>query len=176
MSGDDHAVLADDDPVGIGMDLDRAADGRRQDRVFVGVEANRAGLRHRPAEDYACIFGGNGGTGTTATRNCAVVACQSSGPRLLPVHRRDSGACQDIRRSNRPCATTPSSRSVSPVFMSLPKLNPAEPPWYVIRMRGVGGGAAPRGVPYPDQSRRPEIFPGYQPLALSFEAGAFGGG
>lgn len=75
------------------------------------------------------------------------MACQSSGPRLLPVHRRDSGACQDTRRSNRPCATNTSSRSVSPASMSLSKLNPVEPPWYVIRMPCGVGGAAPRGVP-----------------------------
>ena len=63
------------------------------------------------------------GTGTTATRNCAVVASQSSVLRLPPVRRRGSGACQDTRRSKRPCATTTSSRSVSPVSLSLPKLN-----------------------------------------------------
>jgi hypothetical protein len=63
------------------------------------------------------------GTGTTATRNCAVVASQSSVLRLPPVRRRDSGACQDTRRSNMPYATTTSSRSVSLVSMSLPKHN-----------------------------------------------------
>jgi hypothetical protein len=31
--------------------------------------------------------------------------------------------------------------------MSLPKLNPVEPPWYVTRMPGGVGGAAPQGVP-----------------------------
>lgn len=77
------------------------------------------------------------------------MACQSSGPRL-PVHRRDSGACQDTRRSNRPCATTTSSRSVSPVSMSLSKLNPVEPPWYVIRMPGGVGGRRREASPYPD--------------------------
>lgn len=69
-------------------------------------------------------------------------AYQSSELRLPPVHRRDSGACQDTRRSNRPYATSTSSLSVSPVSMSLPKRNLIEPPWYT----GVGG-AAPRGVP-----------------------------
>ena len=29
MLADDRAVLADDDAIGIGLDLDRAADGRR---------------------------------------------------------------------------------------------------------------------------------------------------
>ena len=65
------------------------------------------------AEDYACIFGGSGRTGTTASRNSAAAACQSSGPRSPPVRRRGSGACQDTRRSNRPCATTTSTPSVS---------------------------------------------------------------
>lgn len=44
---DDRAILADDDAVGISMDLDRPTDGARQHRVFVVVEAHRAGLRHR---------------------------------------------------------------------------------------------------------------------------------
>src|ERR1700720_708257 len=48
--------------------------------------------------------------------------------RLPPVRRRDSGACQDTRRSNRPCATTTSTRSVSLDFMFLTKLNLVEPP------------------------------------------------
>jgi len=36
--------------------------------------------------------------------------------------------------------------------MSLPKLNPIEPPWYGPVCPVVVGGVAPRGVPYPDQS------------------------
>src|SRR4051794_18630143 len=32
---------------------------------------------------------------------------------VAAVHRRGSGACQDTRRSNRPCATTTSTPSVS---------------------------------------------------------------
>jgi len=36
-----------------------------------------------------------------------------------------------------------SSPSVSPNSTSLPKLNPVEPPWYVTRMPGGVGGAAP---------------------------------
>jgi group II intron reverse transcriptase/maturase len=53
-------------------------------------------------------------------------------------------------RSNKPCVTTISTRSVSPDCLSPPKLNPVEPPWYVTHMPGgVGGvgGVAPRGVP-----------------------------
>ncbi|WP_371349386.1 group II intron maturase-specific domain-containing protein [Ancylobacter sp. IITR112] len=83
------------------------------------------------------------GNGTTASRSCAVVAYQNSGPRLPPVRRRGSGACQDIRRSNRPCAISTSTRSVFPDSMSLSKRNPVEPPWYVTRMPGGVGGAAP---------------------------------
>jgi hypothetical protein len=40
MLGDDSAILADHDPVGIGLDLDRPADGARGDRVLVVVEAH----------------------------------------------------------------------------------------------------------------------------------------
>src|SRR6266478_2096951 len=60
-----------------------------------------------------------------------------------PVRRRGSGKCPDTRRSNRPCATTISTPSVSPDSMSLPKPNPVEPPWYVTRMPGGVGGVAP---------------------------------
>ena len=89
------------------------------------------------------IFGGSGGTGTTASRNSAAVACQSSEQRSPPVRRRVSGACQDTRRSNRPCATITSTHSVFPNSMFPPKFNPVEPPWYVTRMPGGVGGAAP---------------------------------
>ena len=44
---DDAPVLADDDALGIGLDLDWAADRAGADRVFVVVEAHEAGLRHR---------------------------------------------------------------------------------------------------------------------------------
>jgi len=43
---DDHTILANDDPLGIGMDLDRTPDRRRDDRVFIVVEPHRAGLGH----------------------------------------------------------------------------------------------------------------------------------
>ena len=73
--------------------------------------------RRGSAEDYAHIFGGSGGTGTTASKNCAVVAYRSSEQRSPPVHQRDSGGCQDTRRSKRPCATTTSIQSVFPNSM-----------------------------------------------------------
>ena len=99
------------------------------------------------AEDYARIFGGSGRTGTIASTNCAVAAYRSSVQRSPLVHRRGSDACQDTRRSNRPCATATSTRSASPASMSLSKLNPVEPPWYVTRMPGGVGRVASRSVP-----------------------------
>jgi hypothetical protein len=47
MLADDHPVLPDDDPLGIGMHIDGSTDRRGQHRVFVVVEAHGAGLRHR---------------------------------------------------------------------------------------------------------------------------------
>ena len=54
-----------------------------------------------------------------------------------------SGECQATRRFKWHCATTASTHSVSPDSMSLLKLNPVEPPWYVTRMPGGVGGATP---------------------------------
>src|ERR1700737_4036445 len=45
--GDNHALLPDDDPTGISLHLDGTAHGARRDRVFVGVEPHKAGLRYR---------------------------------------------------------------------------------------------------------------------------------
>src|SRR5215208_1707492 len=44
MLGDDPAVLADHDMVGIGMDFDWTSDGTGGHGVFVVVEAHQAGL------------------------------------------------------------------------------------------------------------------------------------
>ncbi len=104
------------------------------------------------AEDYARIFGGSGRTGTTASTNCAGVAYRSSVQRSPPVRRRGSGACPDTRRSNRPCATTTSTHSVSPDSIPLSKLNPVEPPWYGPVCPVVGEGWHREVSPYPDQS------------------------
>ena len=49
---DHHAILLDDDAVGIGMDVDRPADRWRDHRVLVAVEAHQAGLRHRGARRW----------------------------------------------------------------------------------------------------------------------------
>ena len=82
-------------------------------------------------------------TGVTASKNCVVVAYQSSERRPQPARRRASGACQDTRRSKRPCVTTTSIRSVSPDSMFWLRLNPIEPPWYATRMPVGVGGVAP---------------------------------
>jgi hypothetical protein len=47
MFGDDPPVLADYDPVGIGMNLDWPSNRAGSYRVFVVVEAHQAGLRNR---------------------------------------------------------------------------------------------------------------------------------
>ena len=91
-----------------------------------------------------------GRTGAIASKNCAVVACQSSVQRSPPVRRRGSGACPDTRRSNKLCAITTSTYSVFPDSMSLPKLNPVEPPWYGPVCPVVGGrGGIARCPPIP---------------------------
>ena len=71
---------------------------------------------------------------------------------LPPARRPDSGACQDIRRSNRPCVTPISTPSVSPDSVSLPQLNSIEPPWYGPVCPLVGEGRHREVSPYPDQS------------------------
>ena len=65
-----------------------------------------------------------------ASTNCGAEVCQSSTQRWPPVRRRGSGACQDTRRSNRPCGTTFPTNSDFPDSMFPTKLNPVEPPWY----------------------------------------------
>jgi hypothetical protein len=70
---------------------------------------------------------------------------------VAAVHRPGSGACPDTRRSNKPCATTISTHSVSPDSMSLPKLNPVEPPWYGPVFPVVGRGGTARCPPIPIQ-------------------------
>ena len=47
MFGDDAPILPDDDAIGIGVDLDRTANGAGVHRVFVVGEADQARLRHR---------------------------------------------------------------------------------------------------------------------------------
>jgi len=87
-------------------------------------------LKRGFAEDYACIFGGNGEPGKTASRNCADVAYQSSPLRSRPDRRRGYGECRDIPPFNRRYATPISTRSAFPVSMFPSKLNSVEPPRY----------------------------------------------
>ena len=47
MFRDDATILANDNAIGIGMDVDRPPDGAGVHRVLVVVEAHQAGLRHR---------------------------------------------------------------------------------------------------------------------------------
>src|SRR5947207_15281461 len=82
--------------------------------------------------------------------NCVAVACRSSTRRLPLARRPGSGACQDIRRSNRPCATRISTASVFPDSLLLLKLNPIEPPWYGPVCPVVWEGRRREVSPYPD--------------------------
>ena len=52
MLGNDRTILADDEALGVGLDLDRPADGAGADRILVVVEAHQAGLRYR---DLRCV-------------------------------------------------------------------------------------------------------------------------
>jgi hypothetical protein len=110
---------------------------------FCQTLARSRSWKRGSAEDCVRIFGGSGATGTIASKNCAGVAYQSSEQRSRPVRRRVSGACQDTQRSKRPYVITTSIQSVSPDSMFRPRLNLIEPPWYVTRMPGGVGGAAP---------------------------------
>ena len=47
MFADNLAILPDDDPVGISMNVNGATNAAGQNRVFVGVKAHEAGLRDR---------------------------------------------------------------------------------------------------------------------------------
>src|SRR5476651_1151226 len=55
MFRDDATILTNDDPIGVGMDLHRPADGAGVHRVFVVVEAHQAGLRHRGRQRMKAI-------------------------------------------------------------------------------------------------------------------------
>jgi hypothetical protein len=75
-----------------------------------------------------------------------------------------SGACPDIRPSNRRCATRISTVSVFPASTFLPTLNPIEPPWYGPVCPVVWEGWRREVSPYPDPwesqdplSRRPMV-------------------
>lgn len=59
MLTDDHPVLPDDDPLGIGMHIDGPTDCRGKHRVFVVIETHRAGLRHRGRHAVEAVEGTN---------------------------------------------------------------------------------------------------------------------
>ncbi len=61
-----------------------------------------------------------------------------------------SRACPDIRRYNKPYATTISSRSVFPESMRPPKPNKVETPWYGPVCPVVWEGWRREASPYPD--------------------------
>src|SRR6516225_5556007 len=98
-----------------------------------------------------------GKTAPTASKNCDSVACQSSTRRLLPARRPVSGACPDIRPSNRLCATRISPVSVFPASMFLPTLNLIEPPWYGPVCPVVWEGWRREVSPYPDPCPTPAV-------------------
>ena len=86
--------------------------------------------------------------------NCAVGASQSSMQRSPPVRRPVSGACPDIRPSNRLCATRISPVSVFPASTFLPTLNLIEPPWYGPVCPVVWEGWRREVSPYPDRQEK----------------------
>ena len=57
MLGDDLAVLADDDPIGISPHIDRPADDAGRDAVLVVVEAHQTSLRHRYLSGMEAVEG-----------------------------------------------------------------------------------------------------------------------
>jgi len=109
--------------------------------------------RHGSAEGYERTSGDNGKTAPTASKNYDSVACQSSTRRLLPARRPVSGACPDIRPSNRLCATRISPVSVFPASTFLATLNLIEPPWYGPVCPVVWEGWRHEVSPYPDLRR-----------------------
>ena len=95
--------------------------------------------------------------GRNRSRNCYSVACRSSTRRSLPARRPVSGACPDIRPSNRLCATRISPVSVFPASTFLPTLNLIEPPWYGPVCPVVWEGWRCEVSPYPDPCPIPAI-------------------
>ena len=55
MLGHDPPVLADHDTIGVGMDIDRTADGARAHRALVIVEPDQAGFRHRGGQRVEAV-------------------------------------------------------------------------------------------------------------------------
>jgi hypothetical protein len=147
--------------------LDEPAAKRRRRLLVLAGKVVFADPRDKPgdapdagegsAEGYARISGRNGRTAPIASKNCDSVACRSSARRLLPARRPVSGACPDIRPSNRPSATRISTASVFPASLSLPRLNPIEPPWYGPVCPVVWEGRCREASPYPDRCPRAAV-------------------
>src|SRR5215469_548222 len=112
--------------------------------------------------DPACAHEPGGVDPPKITLVSLAAVYRSSMQRSPPVPRPVSGACPDIRRSNRPCATTTSTHSVSPDSMSRFQLNPVEPPCYATRMPGGVGGWHREVSPYPDLPPITDPQRGYQ--------------
>src|SRR5262245_8913197 len=111
-------------------------------------ELERRGHRFcRYADDCVCIFGGSGRTGPSASRNCAVEALRNSLPRLPPVRRRASGACQDTRQFRRHCAIPFSTLSACLASTLRVEAQPGRTAEVRDPYARWCGGAAPRGVP-----------------------------
>jgi hypothetical protein len=79
MLADDNAVLADDDALGISLDLDRPADGTRTDRILVVVEAHQAGLGNRGLRRPKNRLPIGTSWGRSASKTCQIVRSASSG-------------------------------------------------------------------------------------------------
>ena len=77
MLGDGLAVLADDDPIGLGPHVDRPPDGTGGDAVVVVVEAHQTGLGHRHLGGVEAVEG-------AAIGFCQVNRIHSE----IPVNRR----------------------------------------------------------------------------------------
>jgi hypothetical protein len=91
----------------------------------------------------------NGRMAPTASRNCGAVACRSSTRRLPPARRPGSGACQDIRRSNRRCAIRLRRPRSPPPLYSCPSLTRSNRQVRDPYARWWGRGGTARCPPIP---------------------------
>ena len=104
MLGDDPPVLADDDPIGVGVDVDRAADGAGAHRVPVVVEADEAGLRHRGRQRVeaveAAAIGISFGRSSSKTSQIVRSGCSGWAMRLGPGQAFVDAARRSARHSS----------------------------------------------------------------------------
>jgi hypothetical protein len=112
---DHHSILPDDDPIGIGMHIDRSAHCSCEDGILVGVEAHGAGLGHtRPCsplvrEQWSSGRARCGSRRKDRHRAQAAAAQSRTSPRPSCRSLRDDGApwhgpriCRAARRSALP--------------------------------------------------------------------------